>query len=74
MGTVKNIDKYVIEGVCSLREGGIFLWKYGITEVGHEDNVFSCSKPFLPYIADKTKKNGILFVFYLCFCLSLRHI
>lgn len=27
---------------------------------------------FLPYISDKTKKNVVLFVLYLCFCLSLR--
>ncbi|HCY32059.1 hypothetical protein DW640_17165 [Bacteroides sp. AM23-12] len=35
---------------------GIFLWKYGITAVGHEDNVFSCSKTFLPYLRIKRKK------------------
>lgn len=30
------------------------------------------SQYILPYISDKTKKNVVLFVLYLCFCLSLR--
>ena len=29
-------------------------------------------RDFFALFADKTKKKGILFVFYLCFCLSLR--
>jgi len=40
----------------------------------HEDNIISCSDIFLPYVSDKTKKNGGLFVCYFFFCLSLRQI
>ena len=28
----------------------------------HEDNIISCSDIFLPYVSDKTKKNGKIFV------------
>ena len=34
----------------------------------------SCSNTFLPYVSDKTKKNGKIFVYYLKICLSLRQI
>jgi len=40
----------------------------------HEDNIISCSDIFLPYVSDKTKKNGKIFVYYLKICLSLRQI
>jgi len=40
----------------------------------HEGNIISCSDIFLPYVSDKTKKNGGLFVCYFFFCLSLRQI
>ena len=34
---------------------------------GHKNKHFSCHNIFLPYISDKTKKNVVLFVLYLCF-------
>ena len=40
----------------------------------HEKSIISCSDSFLPYVSDKTKKNGGLFVCYFFFCLSLRQI
>jgi len=45
-----------------------------IKSIEHENKIISCSDSFLPYVSDKTKKSGGIFVFYLCFCLSLRQI
>ena len=45
-----------------------------IKSIEHENKVISCSDSFLLYVSDKTKKSGGIFVFYLCFCLSLRQI
>ena len=69
----KNIDNVVPKGFLSLVKEEILL-NINKLATEHEDNIISCSDIFLPYVSDKTKKNGGLFVCYFFFCLSLRQI
>ena len=66
----KNIDKCGTKGLSGFSERG----NINKLATEHEDNIISCSDIFLPYVSDKTKKNGGLFVCYFFFCLSLRQI
>lgn len=69
----KNIDKCGTKGLSVFSERGNPL-NINKLATEHEDNIISCSDIFLPYVSDKTKKNGGLFVCYFFFCLSLRQI
>ena len=69
----KNIDNVVPKGFLALVKEEILL-NINKLATEHEDNIISCSDIFLPYVSDKTKKNGGLFVCYFFFCLSLRQI
>ena len=69
----KTSTNVVPKGFLSLVKEEILL-NINKLATEHEDNIISCSDIFLPYVSDKTKKNGGLFVCYFFFCLSLRQI
>ena len=76
----KNIDKCGTKGLSGFSErGGPDIQREDFLISGNKKSLsmkkeISCSNTFLPYVSDKTKKNGGLFVCYFFFCLSLRQI